>query len=241
MVLEVTVTKLRQAALGVSFKQDQNVIIIDAVQPHSPGARCGLKSGDILLAIESKNINSIQQISKLTKSLSNSSISFRVERVVDNYVFRKKINEKKESAKVQNVANADNVEEAELTQIEQDSFVIVESVKPKVVNEGTEARKTRSMSGFDKFKTPEKVNVIIIIQSLVGGINRKRKYEEYSHRLVLFWLLWTNLLFFLCVQVFIPLNHVALMNANKPEARVHDPITNTFFCSLCPQLSFSIL
>lgn len=157
MILEVTVTKLRQAQLGVSFKQDQGAIIIDYVQPYSPGARSGLKSGDTLLSIEGKNIASVQQISKLIRSLSNSSLSFRIERIVDNYVFKRKFAEKEDIAKLQSSGSAENVDDGELMQIEQDSFVIVENVKAKIGNEG-EARKARNVPGFDKFRTPEKVN-----------------------------------------------------------------------------------
>lgn len=182
MVLELTVMKLRQAQLGVIFKQEQASVVIDSVTPHAAGARSGLKPGDLVVAIESKNVNSVQQVSKLMKSMPNSSITFRVERIVDNYVIKNKGTEKSES-KLQPVA-AVEVDDTDVTQIEQDSFIIVDNVKPKTINEvGDPAKKTKSIPGFDKFRTPEKVpklipsseNVSKIAQTIGNFSLRKRK------------------------------------------------------------------
>lgn len=180
MVLELTVTRLRQAQLGVIFKQEQGSVIIDSLSSHCAGARSGLKAGDVVLAIESRNITSVQQISKLMKSLSNSSITFRVERVVDNYVIKGKDLDKKEF-KSQSLPPEENVEDADIGQAEQDSFVIVD--KPKHTSESVELKKAKSIPGFDKFKTPEKVpklitgneNVSKIAQTIGNFSLRKRK------------------------------------------------------------------
>lgn len=180
MVLELTVTRLRQAQLGVIFKQEQGSVVIDSLTPHGAGARSGLKTGDMVLAIESKNISTVQQISKIVKSLSNSSITFRVERVVDNYVIKEKNVEKKE-LKTQSLPPEENIEDTDINQAEQDNFVIVD--KPKTTNESTESKRTRSIPNLDKFKTPEKVpklitssdNVSKIAQTIGNFSLRKRK------------------------------------------------------------------
>lgn len=174
MVLELTVTRLRQAQLGVIFKQEQGSVVIDSLMPHGAGARSGLKTSDVVIAIESRNITSVQQISKLMKSLSNSSITFRVERVVDNYVIKGK-----DLLKTQSLPPEEAVEDADQT--EQDSFVIVD--KPKPANENTDTKKSKSISSLDKFKTPEKVpklisggdNVSKIAQTIGNFSLRKRK------------------------------------------------------------------
>lgn len=174
MVLELTVTRLRQAQLGVIFKQEQGSVVIDSLSPHGAGARSGLKAGDAVLAIESRSITSVQQISKLMKSLSNSNITFRVERMVDNYVIKGRDLDKKES-KTQTLPPEETVEDADITQMEQDSFVIVD--KP------VDVKKAKSIPGFDKFKTPEKVpklitsseNVSKIAQTIGNFSLRKRK------------------------------------------------------------------
>lgn len=181
MVLELTLTKLRQAQLGIIFKQEQGNVTIDSIAPHSPGARSGLKPGDVILAIESKNVNTVQQVSKLMKSMTNSSITFRIERVVDNYMFKNR-GAPKIDVKPQTIT-VESGDDAEITQIEQDSFVIVESVKTKSSNEGDAIKKCKSIPGFEKFKTPEKVpkiitsneNVSKIAQTIGNFTLRKRK------------------------------------------------------------------
>lgn len=180
MVLELTVTRLRQAQLGVIFKQEQGSVVIDSLSPHGAGTRSGLKTGDVVLAIESKNISTVQQISKLVKSLSNSSITFRVERVVDNYVIKEKDVDKKE-LKTQSLPPEEIIEDTDINQAEQDNFVIVD--KPKTTSETIESKKTKSIPNLDKFKTPEKVpklitssdNVSKIAQTIGNFSLRKRK------------------------------------------------------------------
>lgn len=176
MVLEITVTRLRQAQLGVIFKQEQGSVIIDSLSPHGAGTRSGLKTGDVIIAIESRNITSVQQISKLVKSLSNSSITFRVERIVDNYIIRGK------ELKSQSLPTEEVIDDTEINQAEQDSFVIVD--KPKTTtNESIESKKAKNVPSSDRFKTPEKVpkliasseNVSKIAQTIGSFSLRKRK------------------------------------------------------------------
>lgn len=177
MVLEITVTRLRQAQLGVIFKQEQGSVIIDSLSPHYAGARSGLKTGDVVLAIESKNVTTVQQISKLMKSLSNSCITFRVERVVDNYVIKGKDIDKKE-IKTQSLPPEEIAEDTEINQAEQDSFVMVD--KPKAAEESVDLKKAKHIPNF---KTPEKIprlitgseNVSKIAQTIGSFSLRKRK------------------------------------------------------------------
>lgn len=90
MVLEITIQKLRQTQLGVIFKQEQIGIVVDSVTPFSSAHKSGLKSGDVVLAIENKTVSSVPQVAKLIRSISTTNITLRVERNAENYILKSK-------------------------------------------------------------------------------------------------------------------------------------------------------
>lgn len=93
--MDLTITKTNQQQLGVVFKQEQvenkSIVIIETVVPHSPAFEAGLTSGDILLAVDSKSVNSMAQVAKIVKSITATSFCVRIRRVVKSYIFTSKI------------------------------------------------------------------------------------------------------------------------------------------------------
>lgn len=90
MVMELTITKLRQAQLGIIFKQDQNNVIVESVSQHSCAYRSGLRTGDIVVLLDNKTVNTVQQVSKLFKSVQTTNITLRIRRQINNYIIRSK-------------------------------------------------------------------------------------------------------------------------------------------------------
>ncbi|XP_018569402.1 PDZ domain-containing protein 8 [Anoplophora glabripennis] len=137
MIIEITMTKLRQAQLGVIFRQEQGMVLVDSVSPHSTAFRAGLRPNDIVVAVENRCVQTVPQVAKFIKSISAANITLKVERLVENYVLRQKHYEESESKIVSTTPEVP--EEPELTQTEQDSFVLVDTVKdtrkrvPKII------------------------------------------------------------------------------------------------------------
>nr|CAI5826053.1 unnamed protein product [Callosobruchus analis] len=130
MTLEITMTKLRQAQLGVIFKQEQGMVLIDSVSPHSPAFKSGLRPNDTVLAVENRTVQTVPQVAKFIKAISGANITLRVERLVDNYLLKFKQVEDCAEVKVAS-PTPEITEELELTQTEQDSFVMVETQKDR--------------------------------------------------------------------------------------------------------------
>lgn len=93
--MDLTITKTSQQQLGIVFKQDQidnkSIVIVETVVPHSPAYEAGLNPGDSLLAVDSKTVNSMAQVAKIVKSITATSFSVRVKRIVKNYIFTSKL------------------------------------------------------------------------------------------------------------------------------------------------------
>lgn len=138
MTIEVTIIKVRQAQLGVIFRQEQGAVIVDSVSPHSIAYRSGLRPNDIVLAVENKTVQTVPQVAKLIKSISAANVTLKVDRAVENYILKSNRTEDTEQ-KVTNNVVPEVSDETELMQTEQDSFVIVEAVKdtkkrvPKII------------------------------------------------------------------------------------------------------------
>ncbi|XP_072392381.1 PDZ domain-containing protein 8 [Diabrotica undecimpunctata] len=137
MTLEITMTKVRQAQLGVIFKQEQGLVLVDSVSQHSTAYRSGLRPNDIVVAVENRTVQTVTQVAKFIKSISAANITLRVDRLAENYVIKSKYSEETEM-KV-SCPTPEVPEETELMQTEQDSFVIVETPKdtrkrvPKII------------------------------------------------------------------------------------------------------------
>lgn len=90
MTLEITISKVRQAQLGVIFKQEQGLVLVDSVSPHSAAYKSGLKPNDIVLAVENRNVQTVPQVAKFIKSISAANFTLKVERVAENYCIKSK-------------------------------------------------------------------------------------------------------------------------------------------------------
>ncbi|KAG5879738.1 hypothetical protein JTB14_033340 [Gonioctena quinquepunctata] len=159
MTLEITMTKVRQAQLGVIFKQEQGLVLVDSVSPHSTAFKSGLRPNDIVLAVENRTVQTVPQVAKLIKSISSANITLKVERVAENYILKSKYNDETEVRVTCPTPEA--AEETELMQIEQDSFVLVENVKD------TKKRIPKIM--------PSNENMAKIAQTIGNFSLRKRK------------------------------------------------------------------
>ncbi|XP_044259435.1 PDZ domain-containing protein 8 [Tribolium madens] len=114
MILEITMTKLKQAQLGVIFKPERSSVAVESVSPHSCAFKSGLKPGDIVLAVENKSVSSVPQVAKFIKSVTSTHVTLRVKRLVDSYILRKKHFEK---------GSTDEMDQDE------SSFIIVDNVE----------------------------------------------------------------------------------------------------------------
>lgn len=131
-------TKVRQAQLGVIFRQEQGAVIVDSVSLHSTAYKSGLRPNDIVLAVENKTVQTVPQVAKLIKSISAANVTLKVDRLAENYILKSKKVEESET-RLLNTPTPEVPDEPELTQTEQDNFVIVENVKdtkkrvPKII------------------------------------------------------------------------------------------------------------
>lgn len=174
MMLEITMTKLRQAPLGATFKQDQSgQIYVESVSPQSCASRSGLKCGDIVLAVENKPVNTVPQITKALKTTSISA-TLRIERVAENYILKGG-----SRIKTEKNTSSDTEDVIDLTQIEQDSFVIVEN-RADIKN-----NKAKMSGGALKSpeKTPSNENMSSKFAQTLGNFSlRKRKTSVSSDK-----------------------------------------------------------
>lgn len=138
MTIEITMTKVRQAQLGVIFRQEQGAVIVDSVSPHSTAYKSGLRPNDIVIAVENKIVQTVPQVAKLIKSISAANITLKVDRLTENYILKSKKIEELDTRVVNN-PTPEVPDEPEITQTEQDSFIVVETVKdtkkrvPKII------------------------------------------------------------------------------------------------------------
>lgn len=127
LTFEITLTKLRQAPLGVSFKQESgscpNQVFIDCVSPHSLAFRSGLRTGDVVLMVENKTVTGVGQVTKLIKSTPGTSVTLRIERIAENYVLHSGRQNKVDDLKVTNESNV-NVDDPEQMYQMEDHVVI---------------------------------------------------------------------------------------------------------------------
>ncbi|KAK9712548.1 Peptidase family M50 [Popillia japonica] len=152
LMLEVTLIKVRQQHLGVVFKQEQTCVTVDNVISQTPAAKAGLKSGDMILAVENKNITSVTQVSKIIKSISGVNITLRIERAASDYLFKSKQSEKTDLKTP--TTNTISIEDSELNNDEPDTA-------GDIVGDSLESsRKFKSLTNIEKIKN-DKVPKII--------------------------------------------------------------------------------
>lgn len=151
MVLEITISKVRQQHLGVTFRQDQNLVTVESVTSQTPADIAGLRVGDILVAVDGKTVNNVTQTNKLIKLASAGSFSVRVERLTSNYVLKSKYPVRVED-RVPATTNSCSMGDMDVSQMEQDSFVIVDAPKTKFPEVSTKY----SITSLDQIINPDR-------------------------------------------------------------------------------------
>lgn len=79
--IDVEIHKAKNQQIGILFKQNDNNIIIEAVLPNTPAIKANLKNGDILISIDGKKVNTLNQVAKIIKNLNRPIFSLRIERI----------------------------------------------------------------------------------------------------------------------------------------------------------------
>lgn len=87
VLIDVEIYKAKNQQIGILFKQNtEQCVEIEAVLPNTPACKSDLRPGDMLIAIEGKRVQSIQQVAKIFKSLQTSSYRLRIERVIPGMI-----------------------------------------------------------------------------------------------------------------------------------------------------------
>uniref|UniRef100_A0A1Y1LUY4 PDZ domain-containing protein n=2 Tax=Photinus pyralis TaxID=7054 RepID=A0A1Y1LUY4_PHOPY len=178
MVLELTIRKSLQQQIGVTFRFDQNQIIVDSVTPQMAADRASLKVGDILLTVEGKSVTNITHLNKMLK-LTPGNFSIRVERLCSGYQLKSRYFDKTEQKTP--TSNVSSINEGDFIQTEQeDSFIMIEA-KPKSFDASDlKTIRTAEKAKNDKAPLPKLIstsneNVSKFAQTIGNFSLRKRK------------------------------------------------------------------
>lgn len=83
---DIKIHKAKNQQIGILFKQIDQTVLIDAIIPNTPAMMAELCKGDMLVSIEGKKINNINQIAKIVKSLNRPVFILRIERIVPGFI-----------------------------------------------------------------------------------------------------------------------------------------------------------
>lgn len=85
-VLDIEIHKAKNQQIGIVFKQTEQSAMIDAVILNTPAMKAKLCKGDILISIEGKKINNINNIAKIIKGLNRPVFTIRIERIIGGVI-----------------------------------------------------------------------------------------------------------------------------------------------------------
>lgn len=80
--LDIIIHKAKNQQIGIVFKQSTSQVKIESILPNTPACKSNLLPGDTLVAIEGKQVTTIQQIAKVVKNLQSIVCCLRIERVI---------------------------------------------------------------------------------------------------------------------------------------------------------------
>lgn len=83
---DIEIHKAKNQQIGIVFKQIEQTVLIDAIIPNTPAMKAQLCKGDMLVSIEGKKINNINQIAKIVKSLNRPVFFLRIERIIAGHI-----------------------------------------------------------------------------------------------------------------------------------------------------------
>ncbi|KAL1398053.1 hypothetical protein pipiens_009265, partial [Culex pipiens pipiens] len=84
--LDLEIHKAKNQQIGIVFKQSDQLVIIEAVIPNTPASKADLKRGDLLLSIQGKRVNTINQVAKIIKALNRPMFILRIERIIPGVI-----------------------------------------------------------------------------------------------------------------------------------------------------------
>ncbi|XP_068158763.1 LOW QUALITY PROTEIN: PDZ domain-containing protein 8 [Drosophila tropicalis] len=85
--LDVYIHKAKNQQIGIVFKQSSSQVVrIESVLPNTPACKSQLLAGDALVAIEGKQVTTIQQIAKVVKNLQATVFCLRIERFIPGII-----------------------------------------------------------------------------------------------------------------------------------------------------------
>ncbi|KAL7744384.1 hypothetical protein ACLKA6_001773 [Drosophila palustris] len=84
--LDIIIHKAKNQQIGILFKQSTSQVKIESILPNTPACKSNLLPGDTLVAIEGKQVNTIQQIAKVVKNLQSTVCCLRIERVIPGII-----------------------------------------------------------------------------------------------------------------------------------------------------------
>lgn len=79
---DIEIHKAKNQQIGIVFKQIEQTVLIDTIIPNTPAMKAQLCPADVLVSIEGKKINNINQITKIVKNLNLPVFIVRIERIV---------------------------------------------------------------------------------------------------------------------------------------------------------------
>lgn len=83
---DIEIHKAKNQQIGIAFKQIEQSVMIEAILPNTPAMKAQLCKGDMLISIEGKKINNINQITKIIRSLNRPVFVLRIERIVPGVI-----------------------------------------------------------------------------------------------------------------------------------------------------------
>lgn len=84
--LDIIIHKAKNQQIGIVFKQSTSQVKIESILPNTPACKSNLLPGDTLVAIEGKQVTTIQQIAKVVKNLQSTVCCLRIERVIPGII-----------------------------------------------------------------------------------------------------------------------------------------------------------
>lgn len=85
--LDVVIHKAKNQQIGIVFKQSSSQVVkIESILPNTPACKSNLLPGDTLVAIEGRQVTTIQQIAKVVKNLQSTVCSLRIERLIPGII-----------------------------------------------------------------------------------------------------------------------------------------------------------
>lgn len=81
ITIDIEIHKAKNQQIGIIFKQTDRVCI-ETIIPKTPAAVANIRRGDVLISIEGRKLNHINQVAKLLKTLNQTVITLRIERIV---------------------------------------------------------------------------------------------------------------------------------------------------------------